>query len=354
MHKLILSLVLSLLFFPSGGAKKSDREYDGLKGDVRAVRIENSSLIEKSGKWEEGARGVSAIVKYDAQGDFVERTTYIRGRASSKAVFTYDREGNRTEEIRQVDQTDANKTVRKRSTYKYDKDGNRIEELLYNAEGELLQKTTCSYDSKGNLKETESSGKILSGVSRCSIKCGDRGEELERTCRYSASNNMLKITSEYEFDSTGNWIKRIATTSHNIDGQPRLIKEVVWRTILYASSDEDEMKKAIAKLEDIPPDTGPPPPKIIRKSGGVLQQEAIKRVAPSYPIAAASAGIFGTVVVEVVIDEEGKVVRAKALSGPPQLCEAAVEAAKAWRFRPTKLSGEPVKVIGTISFNFTP
>jgi TonB family protein len=96
----------------------------------------------------------------------------------------------------------------------------------------------------------------------------------------------------------------------------------------------------------------PQPPKIIRKSGGVFQGSATKRVEPAYPPLAKAAQISGSVVVEVTLDEEGKVISARALSGHPLLKDAAVAAARAWKFAPTMLEGVPVKVIGTITFNF--
>ena len=61
----------------------------------------------------------------------------------------------------------------------------------------------------------------------------------------------------------------------------------------------------------------------------------------------------GIVVVEVVIDENGKVISASALSGPGILRDVAVQAAFRARFSPTKLSGQPVKVTGTINYKFT-
>jgi TonB family protein len=96
----------------------------------------------------------------------------------------------------------------------------------------------------------------------------------------------------------------------------------------------------------------PEPPKIIRKSGGVLQGSAIRRVEPSYPPLAKTARVSGTVVVEVTVDEEGKVISARGLSGHPLLKPAAETAARGWEFTPTMLQGTPVKVIGTITFNF--
>lgn len=96
----------------------------------------------------------------------------------------------------------------------------------------------------------------------------------------------------------------------------------------------------------------PQPPKIIRKSGGVFQGSATRRVEPTYPPLAKAARVSGSVVVEVTVDEEGNVISARALSGHPLLKDAAVGAARGWRFKPTLLQGEPVKVIGTITFNF--
>jgi len=91
-------------------------------------------------------------------------------------------------------------------------------------------------------------------------------------------------------------------------------------------------------------------PKIIRKSGGVLQGQAVRRVEPIYPPPARE--VSGAVVVEVTIDEEGYVISATPVSGHPLLKEAAAAAARGWKFQPTKLQGVPVKVIGTITFNF--
>ncbi|HVI72933.1 MAG TPA: energy transducer TonB, partial [Pyrinomonadaceae bacterium] len=71
-----------------------------------------------------------------------------------------------------------------------------------------------------------------------------------------------------------------------------------------------------------------------------------------YPETARRMRTQGTVVVEVVLDETGKVVSANATSGPPMLRDAAVLAALKARFSPTKLSGQPVKVAGVINYKF--
>lgn len=102
-----------------------------------------------------------------------------------------------------------------------------------------------------------------------------------------------------------------------------------------------------------PPPTQGEPPKIIRKSGGVLQQSAIRRVEPVYPPLAKAAEVSGAVVVEITVDEQRDVISARAISGHPLLKDAAVDAARGWKFSPMTLGGVPVKVIGTITFNFS-
>ncbi|MBA3633954.1 MAG: TonB family protein [Acidobacteria bacterium] len=97
--------------------------------------------------------------------------------------------------------------------------------------------------------------------------------------------------------------------------------------------------------------TPKPPPKTI--SGGVVNGKASNLVKPAYPAAAKAIRASGAVNVQVTIDENGNVVSASAVSGHPLLRAAAVQAARASKFTPTKLSGEPVKVTGVIIYNFT-
>ena len=98
-----------------------------------------------------------------------------------------------------------------------------------------------------------------------------------------------------------------------------------------------------------------PAPRLLMKpvSGGVLNGKALSLPPPTYPELALRMRTVGQVEVEVVVDENGKVVSARALSGPPALRDVAVSAALRARFSPTKLSGQPVKISGLINYNFT-
>ena len=89
-----------------------------------------------------------------------------------------------------------------------------------------------------------------------------------------------------------------------------------------------------------------------RISGGVLNRLAIQKPAPAYPREALDAGASGTVTVQILVDEAGKVVEAKAVSGDPLLHQASADAARQAQFEPTTLQGRPVKVSGSITYNF--
>ena len=87
-------------------------------------------------------------------------------------------------------------------------------------------------------------------------------------------------------------------------------------------------------------------------SGGVLNNKATSLPQPAFPPIAVQAKASGTVVVQVVIDEQGNVISAHAVSGHPLLQAAAVAAARQAKFPSTFLMGEPVKVTGVITYNF--
>ena len=102
----------------------------------------------------------------------------------------------------------------------------------------------------------------------------------------------------------------------------------------------------------------PPPPAEIHKpvprvvSKGVITSQAISLPKPVYSALAKQLKIQGVVSVQVLIDETGKVVSAKAVAGSPFLTGEAQKAALQARFSPTLLGDQPVKVSGVITYNF--
>lgn len=91
-------------------------------------------------------------------------------------------------------------------------------------------------------------------------------------------------------------------------------------------------------------------PKVVHKS--VLNGYAVSLPKPAYPPIAKQMRVQGSVNVQVLVDEAGKVVSAKVVSGNPALVNAARTAAMAARFSPTMLGDQAVKVTGVITYNF--
>lgn len=116
------------------------------------------------------------------------------------------------------------------------------------------------------------------------------------------------------------------------------------------------------------PDGGGAPPRIVkpqptpapkpeqrtpvRLTSEVLTGKAISKPVPPYSAAARIVRAQGPVVVQVVVDEQGRVLSAKATNGHPLLRNSAEQAALRARFTPTMLGGQPVRVTGVITYNF--
>jgi TonB family protein len=107
-----------------------------------------------------------------------------------------------------------------------------------------------------------------------------------------------------------------------------------------------------ARPTDSPDPQNPDGPKTI--STGLLNARATKRVLPTYPQSAKSAGAEGLVRVYVTVGENGTVIDVSRSEGPALLREAAEQAALQWRFHPTEVSGKAVRLNGYIEFTFTP
>jgi TonB family protein len=92
---------------------------------------------------------------------------------------------------------------------------------------------------------------------------------------------------------------------------------------------------------------------VIRKPAEAFMATATRQVEPVYPPLAKAAHISGTVIVEVTVETDGRVIAAQGVSGTYILQEAAVAAARGWLFIPTVVRGQMVRVVSTLVFPFT-
>jgi TonB family protein len=90
----------------------------------------------------------------------------------------------------------------------------------------------------------------------------------------------------------------------------------------------------------------------IRVSSSIAQSMLTHQVNPTIPPGVQQQDAHGTVTLRIIIDRDGDVAQLQTVSGPPDLVNAATEAVRQWRFKPTLLNGDPVEVDTTITITF--
>jgi periplasmic protein TonB len=332
----------------------SDRERDGLAGPVRRVRTELVKLSNKGGNATEGQRTLLETASYDIKGNKLENAYYPV----------------------------AGETLTGREVYKYDDRGNISEMTLHAADGSLISKETYTYefDFVGNWIKMMTSVALVEGG-----KLNFEPTEVTyRTIAYYLDENMAKMVQPSSTTTPAPASSPVAKPNADAKTEPKSVASETngnhaaapaktqaaalpvanTLTNIVPASNRGGVDRALAsgssssavvKVEDAGEPPVKPMPKPLMKpvSGGVLNGTATELPKPVYPEIARHARATGMVSVEVVIDETGKVISAHAVSGPPLLRDAAVKAAKLARFSPTKLSGQPVKITGTVNYNFS-
>ena len=120
-------------------------------------------------------------------------------------------------------------------------------------------------------------------------------------------------------------------------------------TIESTDLDFDEIPQDIAPPPPLPEVMGEPPEEeaeIVPFYHVEIPPEPIKSslVAPEYPDIARKAGMEGQVFLQLLVGTDGKVEQIKVLKGPEIFREAAVTAAKLFRFKPARQNDKPVRV----------
>ena len=314
-----------------GSNADTDRVRDGLNGPVRRVRTEVVKVSGVSGKTVEDAKRVLLeTAEYD-----------LKGAKTQNQYFPI-----------------AGSTLTGHETYKYDDKGNISEMTLLNADGSLLSKEVYKYefDSIGNWVKMTTSVAV---VANQKLEF-EPTEVTYRTIFYYLDASMAKMlqppangTANGKSEQPKPMDAASSTEMRTAASLPAVTSFDKSRSSAIQPPTANVSAVAVdSKNNSIPNDA--PPPRILRPlSGGVLNGRALSLPVPSYPEIARRARTMGKVEVDVVVDESGKVISAQAVSGPPSLRDAAVEAAKRARFSPTKLSGAAVKISGSINYNFS-
>lgn len=101
-----------------------------------------------------------------------------------------------------------------------------------------------------------------------------------------------------------------------------------------------------------PPPSTPAPAAPLRVGGGIAPPVKVHDAVPQYPAIAQAARVQGIVIIQATIGIDGTVVGAEVLRSVPLLDQAALEAVRQWRYTPTRLNGEPVAIVMTVTVHF--
>jgi TonB family protein len=123
-------------------------------------------------------------------------------------------------------------------------------------------------------------------------------------------------------------------------------------------------------VPDAPPPPPPPPPPArtdaeqreidamyegaVRVGGRLPGPKLIKHVPPVYPSIAQSARIQGIVVLEIRIEADGRVSKARVMRSIPLLDRAAIDAVMQWQFEPALMNGVPTACVAEVEVAFKP
>ena len=320
---------------------ETDRVRDGLVGTVRRVRTAVAKLSTENGKPVEGKESVIEIVAYDVKGTKVENQYFPI----------------------------AGSTLTGKEVYKYDDKGNISEMTLLNEDGSLLGKEIYKYefDFVGNWNKMTTSVAVIEG-GKMSF---EQTEVTHRSIMYYLDEKMMKMAQPAAAPSSSvapanstvanKDDKAGSPSTKSADTKSQALPSVTSRKPVtldsnagaqLVASNANTTASPSMRFDAEPPAAPAPRPILKPVSGGVLNGTAINLPSPSYPDTARRLRMTGVVVIQVVVDETGKVISAEALSGPSLLKDAALQAALKARFSPTKLSGQPVKVSGVINYKF--
>jgi TonB family protein len=352
----------------------SDREQDGLSGPVRRVKTETVKIAVKNGKPVEGQRAVLETTTYDQRGNRVDNAYFL----------------------------EAGGSLTGKEVYKYDDKGNIVEMTLHNDDGSLLAKEVYEYefDAVGNWVKMTTSVAIIEGgrvtfepseityrtisyyldeamMAKMSQPAAQTPSQPARQQSASQSAAQSTLVQSHPANSGAqlnapSQVKPSPAASNNPAPQtPGKLASKAASTPVVVSLDKNVVAAAnvpsavvtsganSAAGPSVKADDGEAPTRLVRSgplkpvSGGILNGKALALPAPTYPEIAKRTRAAGVVEVEVVIDTNGKVISAKAVKGPSLLQQAAEQAAKMAKFTPTLLSGQPVKITGIITYNFS-
>ena len=135
----------------------------------------------------------------------------------------------------------------------------------------------------------------------------------------------------------------VGKLSHPVAAKPTVATSAVAPPVLPANAGASALEANLLTGEQsapLAPTATVIPPSLA--GGRVQQPKLVSSTSPSYPATATAQRIQGDVVVDALVDANGKVTATKIVTGPPLLQQAAMLAVRSWKYEPGRLDGEPI------------
>ncbi|GAC1398776.1 MAG: hypothetical protein NVSMB56_13720 [Pyrinomonadaceae bacterium] len=336
----------------------SDRENDGLNGPVRRVKTETAKIATRNGQPAETSRVVIETASYDYKGGKTDNAYFLAAAGTAltgKEVYKHDARGNVTEMI--VYNTDGSILSKEIYSYEFDTFGNWVK---------MTTSVAVVENGKLNFEPTEVTYRTITYYLEESVN-----KSLQVAANNVSNNNVNASAKPSAPPAANSNVKAVSlsaplTQAKLETAMPLLPSNANTRNASAKENstvkidDADAPVRKVANTNsnavgsNISVENNAVPKPLLRPiSGGVLNGKAKSLPSPLYPEMARRARVSGSVTVEVVIDVSGKITSAQAVSGPVMLRQAAEQAARQAHFEPKMLSGQPVKVSGSINYNFS-
>src|SRR5437867_6686753 len=336
-------------------AESSNREQDGLNGPVRRLRVETAEILVKDGKTVEAPHVLREISTYDPKGRKIDSVAYpVEGTTMpGKEQYQYDDKGNIIEMVLRAD--DGSILSKEKYDYEFDEFGNwkkmtssvgvyESGKLSYEPV-ELTYRTISYY-------YNEAIDRMAKSLSKSNDGSGSAPRAEPPPTKPAAATPVRGSSTEPKIA-----IKDEATSSRvepqvkngEINGETRAAASVA-----AAPRDEAELKNShTGTTVAAPSGSSNKAIPIQYVPEEVLRSAVVELPRPEYPQAAMLARVEGNVEVRVLVDEQGNVMSARAMSGSPLLIDAAEAAARKARFSKAKLSLDSARVYSVIKYTFT-
>ena len=340
----------------TSNATSSDREQDGLNGPVRRVRIETARVAFKDGAPVEGSRLMRGVTTYDTNGRKVDTVAHpVEGSApSGKEQYRYDDQGNIVEMV--VRGNDGSILSKEIYQYEFDELGNwkkMTTSVAVYEDGklsfepvEVTYRTITYYYNQAVDKMTavsKSTSVSVPSMSPAPPKGSQKAEgDVARESKPINNQQVALVGGEGNRGESKNPVNAAASPAPADDTSSK-----------NSSSKTSETRSSPAASTEVPSVSSDKTP-VVHVSEEGLRSAAINLPPAELPLGAELTGLQGRVEVQIIVDEKGEVTSARAASSNSLLNGAAEAAALKARFSPARLSPDPARVFGVITYDFAP